>query len=194
MMTKQFLKFTGFLSFIFLTNSAYAHTGSHEVSGFISGLTHPFLGLDHLLVMFGVGLWASRLNKQQAAITVINFLLFMLIGAVLALLNVDIQGVEYGILASVLITGGLLLSLKQFSLLLMNSLFASFALMHGFAHGLEMPIASEPALYGLGFLTATLILQLTGLSVGKLLKSQAVFIRITGTITSGLGLWLLINA
>ena len=42
--------------------AAFAHTG-HGDHGFIDGLTHPFLGLDHLLAMLLVGVWSVLHSK-----------------------------------------------------------------------------------------------------------------------------------
>ena len=44
-----------FLSFVFFTSSAYAHTFTGMV-GFYDGLSHPVLGIDHFLAMVSVGL------------------------------------------------------------------------------------------------------------------------------------------
>jgi urease accessory protein len=141
--------------------------------------------------MLGVGLWASRLPRQQAGLTVAAFLSFMTIGAGLAVFWVAMHGVELGILASVFITGLLLMSAQTFSTALIAALFASFALLHGYAHGLEMPQAAQPINYAAGFLVATALLHGIGLSLGAMFNKQ---LRILGFITSGLGLWLLVNA
>ncbi|MFZ2726355.1 MAG: HupE/UreJ family protein [Methylococcaceae bacterium] len=189
-MNKYFL----LLALLLTTTTASAHTGIHAINGFISGFTHPFMGLDHLLVMLGVGLWASRLNKLNASITIAAFLSFMAIGAVLALIGFDIPNVEIGILASVLITGLLLSVSRQLPNYLIVSLLASFALLHGFAHGAEMPQAAQPMNYALGFILATAVLNVIGLGLGLLFNKNQLGLRIAGYITSGLGLYLLINA
>ena len=44
---------------------ALAHPG-HEASGFL----HPFTGLDHMLAMVGVGLWAALLAGRKPVIAV----------------------------------------------------------------------------------------------------------------------------
>ena len=44
-----------------LAGPALAHPG-HEASGFL----HPFTGMDHLLAMVGVGMWAAFLAVRQA--------------------------------------------------------------------------------------------------------------------------------
>ena len=49
-----------FLTLTLAAVPAYAHPGLHFGVGFLSGFTHPFLGVDHLLAMVMVGLWAAQ--------------------------------------------------------------------------------------------------------------------------------------
>ncbi len=193
-MTKHFSQLSAVLFFALFANTASAHTGAHEINGFLSGFSHPFMGLDHTLVMLGVGLWASRLTRFNASLTIAAFLSFMGIGASLALLDLSIQGVETGILASVLTTGLLLSVSRQLPSVLTIGLLASFALLHGFAHGAEMPQAAEPINYAFGFLLATALLHAIGLGFGVMLNKHQLGLKIAGFMTSGLGLYLLISA
>ncbi len=193
-MIKHLSQFVLLLILALSTSTASAHTGAHDINGFISGLNHPFLGLDHLLVMLGVGLWASSLTRLNACFTIAVFLSFMVCGAGLALLGLDIQGVETGILASVLIVGLLLSASRRLPTLLTISLLAGFAVLHGFAHGLEMPLAAAPIDYAVGFLLATAVLHGIGLGLGSMLNKHQFGLRVSGYITSGLGLYLLFNA
>lgn len=193
-MNKTFSQILTVLCFALFASTASAHTGTHDIDGFISGFSHPFMGLDHLLVMLGVGLLASRLTRFNAGLTIAAFLSFMTIGAGLALLGLNIQGVETGILASVLITGLLLSVSRQLPSVLTIGLLASFAVLHGFAHGTEMPQAAEPINYAVGFLLATAMLHAIGLGFGAMLNKHQLGLKIAGYITSGLGLYLLISA
>jgi urease accessory protein len=193
-MNKYFSQITAVLFFALFTNTASAHTGSHEINGFLSGFSHPFMGLDHTLVMLGVGLWASGLTRFNAGLTIAAFLSFMTIGAGLALLGLNIQGVETGILASVLITGLLLSVSRKLPSVLTIGLLASFAVLHGFAHGAEMPQAAQPMNYAFGFLLATAMLHAIGLGFGALLNKHQLGLKIAGFTTCGLGLYLLISA
>ena len=45
--------------------AAIAHPG-HVLSGLGAGLIHPFLGLDHLLAMTAVGVWAALQPAHRA--------------------------------------------------------------------------------------------------------------------------------
>ncbi|WP_019865810.1 HupE/UreJ family protein [Methylovulum miyakonense] len=193
-MIKHFSSAALLLALALTATTASAHTGAHDIDGFISGLSHPFLSLDHLLVMLGVGLWASRLTPLNAGFTIAAFLSFMVCGAGLALSGLTIQGVETGILASVLIVGLLLSVSRRLPSLLVIGLLAGFAVLHGFAHGLEMPLAAAPVDYAVGFLLATASLHGIGLGLGAMLSYHRFGLRMSGYITSGLGLYLLFNA
>ena len=40
------------------STAASAHIGDHSHMSFAEGVMHPFTGLDHMLAMVAVGLWA----------------------------------------------------------------------------------------------------------------------------------------
>jgi urease accessory protein len=45
-----------------LPQVALAHIESGEAGGFLSGLSHPVSGLDHIIAMVAVGLWGAQLG------------------------------------------------------------------------------------------------------------------------------------
>ena len=47
------------------STAALAHIGDHSHMSFSEGLLHPFSGLDHVLAMVVVGLWASQLGGRR---------------------------------------------------------------------------------------------------------------------------------
>ena len=51
------------LALLFTPTLAFAHPG-HGTSGLLAGLGHPLGGLDHLLAMLAVGLWAAQQQGQ----------------------------------------------------------------------------------------------------------------------------------
>ena len=51
------------LASVFST-AAFAHPGDHSHVGFAAGFAHPLTGIDHLLAMVAVGLWASQLGGR----------------------------------------------------------------------------------------------------------------------------------
>lgn len=147
---------------------AAAHTGHHPVSGFISGLTHPLMGLDHLLAMIAVGLWAAQLGGRALWAVPAAFVGAMVLGGALALAGLALPQVETGIAASVLVLGLLVATRRQWAVIAGMAIAGGFALFHGYAHGLEMPQAASPALYALGFMLASVFLHAVGIAGSQL--------------------------
>lgn len=142
---------------------ALAHPG-HEASGFL----HPFTGLDHLLAMVGVGLWAALLAERKPSIAVLvpaSFLVMMAIGAAAGFAGIKLPLVEAGILASLFVIGGLIMGAVRLPTAWAMAVVGLFAAFHGYAHALEAP-SSGAAGYILGFLAATALLQGVGLALG----------------------------
>ncbi|WP_369857230.1 HupE/UreJ family protein [Candidatus Thalassolituus haligoni] len=145
---------------------AMAHTG-HETSGLMAGIAHPFTGLDHLLAMVAVGLWAAQMGGKATWQLPLAFIVTMAFGAGLSMLGVTVPFVEGGILASVIAAGLLVAFAARFNILLCTALTAGMAMFHGVAHGAEMPVAASGLSYMGGFLLATLMLHLAGIALIK---------------------------
>src|ERR1019366_3965973 len=151
---------------VMLSSPAMAHTTNASGAGFAGGLSHPFSGLDHILAMITVGLWASQLGRPAYWVLPLTFPVVMAVGAVLGMSGVLLPWVELGIMASVIVLGLMVaLSLKP-SLIVSMALIGIFALMHGHSHGTELPEAASPVAYGAGFLIATVALHAIGLTIG----------------------------
>ncbi|MEE7626668.1 HupE/UreJ family protein [Methylobacter sp. Wu8] len=99
---KKIIVVAGLIAF---SQAASAHTGLLPTGGFSHGFQHPFLGLDHFLVMLGLGLWASSQSRLLARQALGVFLLFMTIGALFGLTGFGFAYVETGILVSLLLVG-----------------------------------------------------------------------------------------
>ncbi|MDO8703344.1 MAG: HupE/UreJ family protein [Sulfuricaulis sp.] len=172
---------------------ASAHTLAGTAGGFGSGLAHPFLGIDHLLAMLAVGLWAVQLGGSAVWKVPLAFVVTMLLGAGLA--GVDLPFIETVIAASVLVLGLAITLQWRLAPLLASLMVALFALFHGHAHGSAMPVTASPLIYFAGFAATTLVLHALGAASGYLLfqRSQAVLVRAGGMALAGAGLWLLIG-
>jgi urease accessory protein len=76
--------------------------------------------------------------------------------------------VEIGIALSVLVLGlGIALAVRA-PVWAAAVIVATFALFHGYAHGKELPSASDPVGYSLGFVLATGLLHVAGIGLGAL--------------------------
>ncbi|MBW6298508.1 HupE/UreJ family protein, partial [Pseudomonas aeruginosa] len=140
---------------------AFAHPG-HGEHGLVAGLAHPLTGLDHLLAMFAVGLWAAQQQGAARLALPCTFVGTMLVGGLLGFEGLQLPFMETGIAASVLALGLCVALAVRPPLALAMAATALFALAHGVAHGLELPDLSSPWLYALGFVAATAALHAAG--------------------------------
>ena len=165
---KRGYQVTAALTALLLAGTAQAHTfGAHD-AGFAAGVAHPFIGLDHLLAMVAVGVWAAQLGGRAIWRVPLAFMAMMALGSMLALDSVSLPAVETGIAVSVLVLGLLIAAAARFPLMASMLLVGTFALFHGHAHGLELPQAASAFLYSAGFLLATGLLHAAGAGLGTL--------------------------
>jgi urease accessory protein len=150
----------------FLPGMALAHTGVGETTGFMHGVAHPIGGLDHLLAMIAVGIWAAQVGGRALWIVPCTFVGVMILGGVLGFAGVPVPFIEQGILLSVLILGVLIAGALKLPLVYSALIVGFFAIFHGFAHGAEMPVAIAAASYTAGFALATATLHLAGMGLG----------------------------
>lgn len=174
--------------FVCFLTPAWAHSGMDNVLSFESGLMHPWLGHDHLIVMFAVGLYASRLNGHTAIGLPFAFLVFMIGGAIVVFLGTAVPGVELGILLSLILMGALLISSKRPSAFLLFASMADFAFCHGYAHAIEITAGTHAAYYLFGLVSGTALLIGLGFLAGRLCRQQSINLRIlTGVVSMTTG-------
>lgn len=148
---------------------AYAHTGVGQTSGFMHGFSHPISGLDHILAMVMVGVFAFQLGGRAVWLVPATFVLVMAIGGGLGIAGVNVPFVEVGIALSVIVLGAVVaLNVKAPTAVAMG-IVGLFAIFHGHAHGAEMPENAGGAAYAVGFMIATALLHVAGLGLGFLI-------------------------
>lgn len=173
--------------------AAFAHSG-HEHAGVLAGLAHPVFGLDHLLAMLAVGLWAAQQTGAACWALPLTFVASMLLGGLLGFAGMQIPLMETGIAGSVLAFGLLVAVAVRLPMALALGLTGLFALTHGVAHGLELPALVSPWSYALGFVIATAALHAGGyLMVRMLPQAAAPLLRLAGGASALTGVWLLAN-
>jgi urease accessory protein len=150
--------------------SASAHTFGALGAGPAEGFLHPLGGLDHMLAMVAVGLWATQLGGRARWALPGAFVLAMIAGAALALGGIVLPGVESGILASVLVLGLAISWGAALPLAAPIAVVGAFAVFHGHAHGLELPAAASPLGYAAGFVVATAALHVVGIGLALLMR------------------------
>ncbi|MGA7488260.1 MAG: HupE/UreJ family protein [Xanthobacteraceae bacterium] len=159
-------RLTAAVALTLVPTAALAHPGIGDAHGFVHGFAHPLGGLDHLLAMVAVGIFAWQLGGRALWLVPASFVLAMAAGAALAMLGVALPAVELGIAVSVIVLGAVVaLGVKAPPAIAM-ALVALFAVFHGHAHGTEMPLDASGGAYGAGFLLATALLHVAGIAIG----------------------------
>lgn len=145
---------------------ALAHVDVGQTSSFMAGLLHPIGGLDHILAMVAVGLWAVLKGGRAVWIWPLAFVAVMLVGGALGMAGVTIPFVEPGIIASIVVLGLLTALAVNLPVAAGAALIAVFSLFHGHAHGAEAPVTGAALLYTGGFALATAALHGVGIAFG----------------------------
>jgi urease accessory protein len=149
---------------------AAAHVLAELGGGWGAGFAHPFSGLDHLLAMVAVGVWAAQIGRPALWLLPVAFPAAMALGGALGATGFDVPFVEAGIAGSVAVLGLLIAMAVRPPVHIAAALIVVFALCHGHAHGTELPETASPLLYGIGFVLATAILHAIGLGFGVLAR------------------------
>jgi urease accessory protein len=167
---RKMFKYLIILNLILMPTVAFAHPG-HEAGGFVGGFFHPFSGMDHMLAMLAVGIWAAMRNRSLP-VTVAIFLGGMLIGGMLGVQMLVPHMLESLVLGTALLAAllvALAVRLPMQAQLLAGALFAAI---HGMAHGVELPQSMPLLPYAGGFLLASALLLCAGWAVAKALGAE----------------------
>ena len=143
-----------------------------EYGSFLAGLTHPVLGLDHLLAMVSVGIVSAIIGGRAIWTVPSVFVVMMAVGGISGWAGLPIggQAVELAIAVSVILLGGVIAWGRAIPVPLAMVAVAFFGFFHGFAHGAEIPDMADPLVYAIGFMLGTVLLHLTGVLIGEIAK------------------------
>lgn len=148
--------------------SAAAHIPGSLGGGLGAGFAHPLGGLDHLLAMLAVGLWAGQAGGRALWALPAMFLAVMAAAAAAGAAGwLGAVPWEAGIAASVLVLGALAALRLSLPAVVSILIVGPLAALHGHAHGVELASASALA-FGGGFLAATALLHGLGIVLGRL--------------------------
>lgn len=162
------------------------------LQGFLSGLGHPVIGIDHFAFIVAVGVASAFLTTRYAlpaifvAATVVGCLLRGVAGLQLPLIEVAVAG-------SLLVLGGLVMSGAAMHERAYGVLFAAAGLFHGAAYAASI-IGVEPTpllayLAGFSVVQYAVVLGTIWLvrQVWQATSSLAVAPRLTGALVAGMG-------
>lgn len=176
------------------TLPAFAHVDPVAHGSLVAGFSHPLLGLDHILAMVAVGLWAAMQGGKAIWIVPAAFVGTMVLGFGAAIAGVPLPFVEPVIMASVIFIGIAIALALPVPTSAIAALVGFFAFFHGHAHGGELGNAGAWQ-FALGFIAATAALHAVGIGAGLLLArfSGRALTRIIGAATAMGGIWLAIG-
>ena len=166
----SFLRTLSLLIGVLVSNAVWAHNMPGMVDhqhAFLSGLAHPWTGLDHLMVMLAVGIWA-RFHANRIGVAPLTFVMAMAIGFQISHWAAFTPDPEFMIALSVLVMGLMLSKTSSTSMLLMWPLLLIFGMAHGMAHGLEAGEGPQ-SVFMLGMLLSTGVLHMAGMVMGHML-------------------------
>lgn len=177
------------------TLPAFAHLDPAEHGSFAAGFSHPLFGLDHILAMVAVGLWAAQQGGKAIWQVPAAFVGTMAIGFALAIFGAPLPFVEPVILASVVFVGVAIALALPIPTPAVAALVGFFAFFHGHAHGSELGEAGAWE-FAIGFIVATAALHGAGIAAGLGLAriSGKLITRAIGAATALGGLWLAFGA
>jgi len=192
-------KISYIIVFFFCASSVHADSLTGYV-GFYDGITHPVLGFDHFLAM----VVSAQIGGRAIWTVPLTFVSIMLIGGSIGIylelsdsINPYIMAyfpLEPGIILSVIILGLAVAVGKKLSVRITMVCVGIFGFFHGAAHGLEMPLAVNPSLFALGFITSTAALHIFGLIIGYFGKQSTIssrLLRIGGVVIACIGVYAL---
>ncbi len=178
---------------------AFAHLNPEQHGSFMAGVSHPLFGLDHILAMVAVGLWAALLGGRAVWLVPTAFVGTMCVGFAVALAGLGLPFVEPVIAASVVVIGLLALVALQVPTSVGMVMVGFFAFFHGYAHGGELGAAGALP-FCIGFALSTAFLHAIGVGIGLGMNKVAGgphgrwITRAAGGLTALAGAWLFAGA
>jgi urease accessory protein len=184
-------------AFALVPSLALAHPGlpghAHDLA---NGFLHPLGGIDHVLAMVAVGLFAAQLGGRALWLVPASFVAMMAAAGLAAMNGVVVPMTEVGIAASIIVLGAAISLRLAMPVAAAMALVGFFAMFHGYAHGLEMPETASGLLYGLGFVAATALLHGLGIGIGLAVgrlgdTTGRNLVRVVGSVAAAIGIVML---
>ncbi len=197
-MTNTLGRVTAFaLLLVSFTVPAFAHHAmggqlpSTFAEGFLSGLGHPVIGLDHLAFIVAAGVVAGIAGLGLWMPVV--FVVASIFGVSIHLQEVNLPAVELLIALSVVVIGVLLAgNWSKLGRGAWAAIFAAAGLLHGYAYG-ESIVGAEPAplgayLAGLAIIQSAIAVGVAALASRQEWTTSTLAPRLVGAVVLGIGI------
>ncbi|MBP0462905.1 HupE/UreJ family protein [Roseomonas sp. PWR1] len=186
-MTRFALSAAALVTTLLSAGPALAHGG--HVLGFGAGFVHPLLGIDHLLAMVAIGIWAARGGLPRPWALPACFLGGMAVGIGLGV-AAAIPPLEQTVAGTLVVLGVMVAITARVRAGIAFPAAALFGLVHGSVHGVE--IGGAPLLTALGMLAASVALHALGFFAARGLARRDVFVRASGAAMASVGVMILL--
>lgn len=167
-------------------------TPLNAVQGFLSGLGHPVIGLDHLAFVITAGLLAAVVGR--GLMIPLGFVVASLLGTGIHLMAISLPAPEFMISASVLLFGVLLAMRQRPQAAVVLGLAALAGIFHGYAYGEAVVGAGMDALlaYLIGFAAIQSAIAVAAYTLAKRIaggnpESGTLNLRFAGFALAGIG-------
>ncbi len=178
---------------------AFAHPGlPGHTHDFASGMLHPLSGIDHILAMVAVGLFAAQLGGRALWAVPASFVAVMAAAGVAGMSGIALPLTETGIALSIVALGSVIALRAAMPLAAAMAMVGFFAIFHGYAHGVEAPANASGLLFGAGFVAATALLHGLGVGLGLAVgRIQGAYgrnlVRVAGSVSAVIGVAMLVS-
>ena len=176
-----------------ISGTVHAHSVFDLNAGFVGGFSHPLTGLDHLLVMFGTGIWIACGRRAKPIAMFAAIVLAVSSGALFRYAGFTLSHVEELMTVSVLVTGLLLLKhIRREYIPATVLLLIGFC--QGYVHAYEWTQSGTMFNYSLGFILSSALLTGSGVMIAGIAETvQQPLVRLYGWLCAGLGGWWLLT-
>ena len=201
---KPFIQFSALYITLCIPAVAFAHhpLGALQmetfIHGFLSGIGHPILGIDHLFFVIIVGIMAFLIGHRIWSAA--SYIIAMAVGCAAMSFGIDLPAKELMIALSLLLVGGIVLSGRVLRLLPTLGMFVLFGLFHGSAFGnsLTEQEANSGIPVLIGYLAGLSLIQfaisfLAGTVISNFARENcmtSIRVRFSGAMVAGTGLFL----
>jgi urease accessory protein len=173
---------------VFAAGPALAHGG--HLQDFGTGLAHPLLGLDHLVAMLAIGVWASQAGLARIWALPAAFLAGMAGDIALGVFAQAPMLMNHGIAGTLVVLGIVIALAMPCRAGLALPAAAVFGFIHGLAHGSEIAGSALPV--AAGMLAASAALNALGYLAGRAATGRVALARAGGVGIAAAGLVLII--
>jgi urease accessory protein len=144
-------------------------------------------GLDHVLVIAAVSAWAAQQRLQARLLVLAAIAVAVPLGALLPFVPASTAWLEAALALTVVGSGLLLAFGRKLPLAAAGALAVGFAVLHGFAHGLEGPRETLAYVPGLAIATVALTAFASAIAGGLAARGRQGWLQVAGIASALMG-------